>query len=98
MPLSLESNSQILAPTASGLSRSWDASAVVEGEVSAKGTFYQEMGKDEPHDDMVVSSNVPTRLLAPRSNVDEAIAGPSSGRSLDTGKYSSHPHNRYDIV
>ena len=98
MPLSLESNSQILAPTASGLSRSWDASAVVEGEVSAKGTFYQEMGKDEPHDDMMAPSNVPTRLPAPRPIVDVAIAGPSLRNSPDTGKHSSHPHNRYDIV
>ena len=98
MPLSLESNSQILTPAASGLSRSWDASAVGEGEESAKGTFCQEMGKDEPHDEMMVSSDVPTRLLASRPNVDVAIAGPSTRNSLDTGKYPSHLHDQYDIV
>ena len=98
MPLSLESNSETLAPAASGLSRLWDASAVVEGEESAKGTFYQEMGKNEPHDDITDSSGVPTQLLAPRSIVDVAIAGPSSRSCLDTGKYPSHLHDQYDIV
>ena len=98
VPLSLESNSQILTPAASGLSRSWDPSAVVEGEVSANGTLYQEMGKDGPHDDMMAPSDVPSRLLAPRPNVDVAIAGPNLRNSPDTGKRSSHPHNRYDIV
>ena len=60
MPLSLESNSQILAPAASRLSRSLDASAIVGGEESAKGTFCQEMGKVESQDDLMDSSDVPT--------------------------------------
>ena len=98
MPLSLESNSQILTPAASGLSRSWDASAVVEGEESAKGTFCQETVKGEPHDDMMVTSDTPTRLLAPRPIIDVVIAGPSSPSSLDTGIYPSHLHDQYDIV
>ena len=46
---SLESNSQMLAPAASGPSRSRDPSAAVEGEESA---LCQERGKDEPHDDV----------------------------------------------
>ena len=45
---SLESNSQMLAPTASGSSRSRNPSAAVEGEESA---LSQERGKDEFHDD-----------------------------------------------
>ena len=95
---SLESNSQILTPAASALSRSWDASAVVEGEESAKGALCQEKRKDEPPDDVTVTSDVPARLLAPRPIVDIAIAGPSSRSSLDTGKYPSYPHDQYDIV
>ena len=98
MPLSLESNSQILTPAASALSRSWDASAVVEGEENAKGALCQEKGEDEPPDDMTVTSDVPARLLAPRPIVDVAIAGPSPRNSLDTGTYSSYPHDQYDIV
>ena len=95
---SLESNSQILALAASGLSRSWDPSAAVEGEENAKGALCLEKGKDEPHDDMTVPSDVPARLLAPRPIADVAIAGPSSRNSLDTGKYPSYPHDQYDIV
>ena len=56
------------------------------------------MGKDEPHDDMMVSSDVPTRLLALRPIADAAIVGPSSRSSLDTGKYPSHLLDQYDIV
>ena len=68
------------------------------GEKSAKDASCQEKVKGEPHDDMMVTSDAPTQLLAPRPNVDEAGSGPSPRNSLDTGKYSSHPHNRYDIV
>ena len=45
---SLESNSQMLAPTASGSSRSRGLRAVVEGEESA---LSQERGNDESQDD-----------------------------------------------
>ena len=95
---SLESNSQTLAPAASGLSRSWEPSVAVEGEENAKGALCQEKGKDEPPDDVTLTSDVPARLRAPRPNVDVAIAGPSSRSSLDTGKYHSHLHDQYDIV
>ena len=98
---SLESHSQMLAPAASGPSRSWDPSAAVEGEESAKAALCQEKGKDEPHDDITVTSDVPTRLLPPQPIVDVAIAGvsrTSSRSSLDTGKYPSLPHGQYDIV
>ena len=95
---SLESNSQILALAASGLSRSWDPSVAVEGEENAKGSSCQGKGKDEPPDDVTVTLDVPARLLAPRPIVDVTIASPSSRSSLDKGKYPPYPHDQYDVV
>ena len=55
---SLESHSQLLAPAASGLSRSRDLNVV--GEESAKAALCQVTGKASPHDDVMVTSDVPT--------------------------------------
>ena len=99
--LSPEPHSQMPSPAASGPSRPWDPSAAVEGEESAKATLCQERGKDEPHDGITVTLDVPTRLLPPQPIVDAAITGVSqthSQSSLDTGKYPPLAHGKYDIV
>ena len=99
---SLGSHSQVLAPAAAGLSRSWESSAAVEGEERAKIALCQEkgMGNDEPHDDVAVTSDAPIRLLPTQPIVDVAITGvprENSRSSLDMGKYPSCPQ-QYDIV
>ena len=89
------------SPDASGPSRLWDPSAAVEGEESAKAALCQERGKDEPHDGITVTSDVPTPLLAPQPIVDAGITGVSrthSRSSLDTGKYPPLTRGQYDIV
>ena len=99
--LSPEPHSQILAPAASGPSRPRDPSAAVEGEESAKAALCQERENDEPHNDITVTSDVPTRLLPPQPIVDAAITGISrthSQSSLDTSKYPPLAHGQYDIV
>lgn len=53
----------MLAHAASGPSCSCDASAVVDGEESAKAALCQGEGKDEPHDDIMVASDVPTNVV-----------------------------------
>ena len=82
--------------SASGPSRSWDRSAVVEGEESAKAALCLEREKDGPHDDITN-----TDVLPPQSIIDVVIEGVSrthSRSSLDKGKYPSLPHSQYDIV
>ena len=49
----------MLAPAASGPSRSWDPSAAVEGEASAKTGLWQEMGKDESDENNTLTSDDP---------------------------------------
>ena len=98
--LSPEPHSLILAPAASGPSRPRDPSAAVEGEESAKAALCQEREKDEPHDDITVTSDVPTRLLPLQRTINVANAGLSRS-SLDaehTSEHSSHPRGEYDIV
>ena len=56
---SLDSHSQMLASAASGPSRSWDPSAAVEGEASAKTGLWQEMGKDESDENNTLTSDDP---------------------------------------
>ena len=99
--LSPEPHTQMPVPAASGPSRPWDPSAAVEGDESAKAALCQERGKDEPHDDITVTLDAPTRLLPPQPIVDAAITGVSqthSQSSLDTGKYPPLAHGQYDIV
>ena len=99
--LSPEPYSQMPAPAASGPSRPWDPSAAVEGDESAKAALCQERGKDEPHDDITVTLDAPTRLLPPQPIVDAAITGVSrthSQSSLYTSKYPPLAHGQYDIV
>ena len=99
--LSPEPYSQMPAPAASGPSRSWCPSAAVEGEESAEAALCQERGEDEPHDDIMVTSDVPNLLLPPQPIVDATIVGVSrthSQSSLDTGKYPPLAHGQYDIV
>ena len=52
----------MLAHAASGPSCSCDASAAVDGEESAKAALCQGEGKDEPHDDIMIASDVPTNI------------------------------------
>ena len=85
--------------SASDPSRSWDRSAVVEGEESTKAALCleREKEKDGPHDDITNTSDV----LPPQSIIDVVIEGVSrthSRSSLDKGKYPSLPHSQYDIV
>ena len=99
--LSPEPHSQMPSPDASGPSRLWDPSVAVEGEECAEAALCQERGKDEPHDDITVTLDAPTRLLPPQPIVDAAITGVSrthSQSSLDTGKYPPLAHGQYDIV
>ena len=99
--LSPEPHSQVPAPAASGPSRSWYPRAFVEGEESAKAALCQERGEDEPHDDIMVTSDVATRLLPPQPIVEAAITGvlrTNSRSSLDAGKYPPLAHGKYDIV
>ena len=89
------------ALTASCPSRPRDLSAAVEGEESAWAALCQERGKDEPHDGITVTLDVPTRLLPPQPFVDAATTGVSQTHpqsSLDTGKYPPLAHGQYDIV
>jgi hypothetical protein len=100
-PFSPESHSPMLAPAAGGTSRSWDQSAAVEQEEGAKAASSQETRKAEPHDDVTVTPDVPTRLLPPQPIVGPTIAGlsrSSSRNSRDSGEYPSHPHGQHDIV
>ena len=95
-----ESHSQILAPAASGPSRPWDPSTAVEGDESVKAALCQEREKDEPHDDITVTSDVPTRQLPLQRTINVANAGLSRS-SLDAEHMddpSSRPRGEYDIV
>ena len=97
----LDSHSQILAPAAaSGPSRSWNPSAAVEGEKGAKTGLYQGEGKDEPHDNNTLTSDVPMRQLPLQRTINVVNAGLTRS-SLDakhTGEHSSRPRGEYDIV
>ena len=97
---SLDSHSQMLAPAASGPSRSWDPSTAGEGEEGAKAGLRQGKGKDEPHDDNMLASDVPMRLLPLQPTINVANAGLSQS-SLDaelTSEHSLRPRGEYDIV
>lgn len=50
----------MLVSTASGQSCSWDQSAALEGEEDAKAASCWENEMDAPHDDITVTSDVPT--------------------------------------
>ena len=54
------------------------------------------MGKESPHDDVTVTSDVPTRLLPPQLVV-AGLSQTSSQSPLDKGKHPSRPHGN-DIV
>ena len=53
------------------------------------------MGKESPHDDVTVTSDVPTRLLPPQ--LVAGLSQTSSQSPLDKGKHPSRPHGN-DIV
>ena len=89
---SLESHSQLQAAVASGQSRSWDPN--VGGEESAKAALCR---KESTHDDVTVTSDVPTPLLPPQLVVITGLSQTSSQSSLDKGKYPSRPQGD-DIV
>ena len=97
---SLDSHSQMLAPAASGSSHSWDPSAAGEREECAKAGLRRGKGKDEPHDDNMLPSDVPMRLLPLQPTINVANAGLSQS-SLDaehTSEHSLRPRGEYDIV
>ena len=97
---SLDSHSQMLAPAASGPSPSWDRSAAVEGGESAKAGLSEGKGKDEPHDDNTLTSDVPMRLLPlqPTNNVANAGLSRISLDAEHTSEHSPRPRGEYDIV
>ena len=88
-----EPHSQMPAPAASGTSCSWDPSAAVQGEESTKAASCQGTGKDEPHDDITVTSDAPIQLLPLHPTFDVAIEGlsQSSLEAEPTGEHSSRP-------
>ena len=90
----------MLAPAASGPSRSWDPSTAVEGEESAKAGLCQEEGNDGPHDNNTLTSDDPIRLppLQPIINVASAGILRSSLDIEHTGEYSLRPQGEDDIV
>ena len=90
---SLESHSQLQAAVASDRSRSWDPN--VGREESAKAALCQVTGKESFHDDVTVTSDVPTRLLPPQ--LVAGLSQTSSQSPLDKGKHPSRPHGN-DIV
>ena len=87
----------MLAPAASGPSRSWDPSTAVEGGESAKAGLCQEEGNDRPHDNNTLTSDAPIPLQ-PIINVASAGILRSSLDTEHTGKYSSRPQGEDDIV
>ena len=96
----LDSHSQMLAPTASGPSRSWDPSAAVVGAESVKTGLCHGTEKDEPYNNNTLTSDVPLRQLPLQRSIDVANAGLSRS-SLDpenADEHSSHPRGEYDIV
>ena len=51
-----------------------------------------------PHNDIMVTSDIPTQLPPPQPIANEVVAGPSSQSSLDMGGFPSLPHGQYDIM
>ena len=92
---SLESHSQLPAAIASGRSRSRDPN--VGEEESTKAALCQEKGQESTHDDVTVTSDVPTPLLPPQLVAITGLSQTSSQSSLDKGKYPSRPQGD-DIV
>ena len=92
-----DSRSQMLAPVAGGPSRSSGPSAVVEGEESAKTSLHQGVGKDVPHDDNTLTSDVPMRLLPRQATINAGLLQ-SPLDTEHTGEHSSRPRGKYDIV
>ena len=90
----------MLAPAASGPSRSCDPGAAVEGEESVKTGLCQGKGKDEPYSDHTLTSDVPMRQLPLQRTINVANEGlsRSSFDAEHTSEHSSRPRGEYDIV